>query len=146
MNVFLICMLCALVWGIAPIFEKISLQHTSSFVALTIRSIATSIVLITISFAMGKHTEIISVDSKSLLFILVGGFFGILGLFLYFVALKQADASRVVPLVNVFPLFTAFYSVALLGEKLTVSKWVGIAFIIAGIILLNQQSFRSHVE
>jgi len=95
---------------------------------------------------MGKHTEIISVDSKSLLFILVGGFFGILGLFLYFVALKQADASRVVPLVNVFPLFTAFYSVALLGEKLTVSKWVGIAFIIAGIILLNQQSFRSHVE
>ncbi len=146
MSVLVLCLLCTLVWGIAPIFEKMSLENTSSFIALTIRSVATTIVLLAISFATERQREIASIDSRTFLYVLVGGFFGILGLLLYFMALKKGEASRVVPLVNIFPLFTAFYSVVLLGEKLTAPRIVGIVLIVAGIILLNSKPFTSHAE
>jgi len=141
MNVVGICLLVAVIWGIAPIFEKMSLVKTSSFTALTVRITATAIVLLIITFLTGKGKNITSLDGRTVLFILVGGFFGILGLFLYFVALKQDAASRVVPLVNIFPLFTAGYSVLLLNEKLTSMRILGIILIVAGLFCINWNYF-----
>ena len=137
MNIVILCLLVALVWGIAPIFEKMSLKHISSFGALTIRSIATTVVLITLAFMMGRQKEIFGVDGKTLIYILLGGVCGILGLFIYFVALKQDATSRVVPLVNIFPLFTVLYSVVLLNETLTPMRIAGILLVVGGVYLIN---------
>lgn len=137
MNLLTLCVVAALLWGIAPIFEKLSLERVSSFTALTIRSIATSITLITILFLTGKEGELVRVDSRTVSYILLGGFFGILGLYIYFVALKQGEASMVVPIVNSFPLFTALYSFLLLREQLTIGRIIGIILVVTGIIFIN---------
>ncbi len=136
-TVVVLALLCAMVWGVAPIFEKLSLRDTTSFVALTIRSVATSITLILIAFFTGREREIVGVSLYTLSYILIGGFFGILGLYIYFTALKMGTPSKVVPLVNVFPLFTALYAAAFLGEKLTPTRLIGIALVVAGVILIN---------
>lgn len=137
MNIVILCLLVALVWGIAPIFEKLSLKHISAFGALTIRSTVTTVVLITLAFMMGRQKEILGVDGKTLVYILLGGVFGILGLFIYFVALKQDAASRVVPLVNIFPLFTVLYSIVLLNETVTPMRLAGILLVVGGVYLIN---------
>lgn len=138
MNLLVLCIVAALIWGIAPIFEKLSLERVSSFTALTIRSVATSLTLLTILFLTGKESELARVDSRTASYILLGGFFGILGLYIYFVALKRGEASVVVPIVNSFPLFTALYSFLLLRERLTMGRVVGIILVITGIIFINE--------
>ncbi|MCH8029953.1 MAG: EamA family transporter [Candidatus Dadabacteria bacterium] len=143
MNIVALCLLVAFLWGIAPILEKMSLSDASSFTVLTIRSIATTVVLIVLTVITGKQQEVMAVDGKTFLLILAGGFFGILGLFIYFVALKQDLATRVVPLVNIFPLFTALNAVIILNERLTTQRTAGIVLVVAGVVLINWGQFTA---
>jgi transporter family protein len=55
----------------------------------------------------------------------------------YFKALKLGEASRVVPIVASYPMMTAIFSALLLGEKLTLMKFIGIILIIVGMFLLQ---------
>jgi bacterial/archaeal transporter family protein len=128
----------ALIWGITPIFEKLSLVRASPFTVITLRFMFTTTCIIVVSLATGRYREIGSVDGKTLLWIFLAGFLGgIVGLFIYFVALKQDLTSKIVPIAATFPLFTALYAFIFLHETLSIQRIIGIVLIVLGLIFIN---------
>lgn len=123
----------AAIWGLSPIFEKMSLRDASTTVVMTIRLIFISAVVAVFAVATGKTPEMFQVSGKTLFLILVSGLLGgVIGLFMFFSALKDGDASYVIPIAATAPLFTALYAWAILGEKLTTMRIAGIVLIIIG--------------
>jgi len=138
MNSYLLALLVAFVWGFAPIFEKLSLSKAQPLTAATIRSIFITCFLLVIFFISSNPKEIVLLPPKTILYIILGGFFGGgIGLLLYFFALKNGDASRLVPLVATYPLFTSFFSLIILKEEFSLAKILGTILIIGGIFLIQ---------
>jgi transporter family protein len=59
-----------------------------------------------------------------------------LGLLFYYFALEQGSVSLIVPLTSVYPAVSVLLSLAVLRERPTVSQWLGIALVVAGVALL----------
>ncbi len=142
-----LALLVASIWGISPIFEKLSLIKASPFTVITIRFIFTTICLVIISLVTGKYKDFANVDGKTFLWIILAGFLGgIVGLFLFFVALKQDFTSRIVPIAATFPLFTVLYAFIFLREGISINRLAGAIFIVFGLVLINWDSIVSHPE
>ena len=130
----------ASIWGITPIFEKLSLLRASPLTVITLRFMFTTTCIIVVSLATGRYREISSVDGKTLLWIVLAGFLGgIVGLFIYFVALKQDLTSRIIPIAATFPLFTALYAFIFLHETLSIQRIIGIVLIVLGLIAVSRK-------
>ena len=142
-----LALLVASIWGISPIFEKLSLIKASPFTVITIRFIFTTICLVIISLVTGKYKDLATVDGKTFLWIILAGLLGgIVGLFLFFVALKQDFTSRIVPIAATFPLFTVLYAFIFLREEISTSRLAGAIFIVFGLVLINWDRIISHPE
>ncbi|MEW6188566.1 MAG: EamA family transporter [Actinomycetota bacterium] len=138
MQWFWFAILASLCWGSAPIFEKVGIGKMSPLVAVTVRSVVISIILIVSVILTKEITTIPRVELKSLIYIAIGGILaGLLGQVFYFAALKLGESSRVVPVCGTYPLIAAVLGISLLGEALTIPKIVGIILIVAGIILVR---------
>ena len=138
----LIALLVASIWGLNPIFEKLSLKGASPLSAITIRFVFTALCLSVFVLATGRAGQVLDVDGRTLFWILLSGVLGgIIGIFLYFTALQMSDASRIVPIIATFPLFTAVYAYLLLGESPGPARILGIAFIVVGSVLIEMNLF-----
>lgn len=135
----LIFALCtAVLWGIAPIFEKLGLVRISPLAAITIRNISITVILLVVVAVADGYREIVRADVRTLVFVIAGGVIaGILGMWSYFKAMKYWEASRVVPIVGAYPLFAFIFSIILLGEKITLQKTLGAVLVVLGVILLG---------
>jgi len=123
----LLALLVACIWGINPIFEKLALKNTSPFSVITIRFIFTAVILMFYTLVAGRYEELIKVDSRSLSWIFLSGLVGgLIGLFIFFVALKQEDTSKILPIIAAFPMFTALFAYVLLGETISLKRAIGI--------------------
>ncbi len=130
--------LAALCWGSAPVFEKAGIAKMSPLVAVTVRSVVISVILIIAVTFAGELSTISKIDTRSLIYIAIGGILaGLLGQGLYFYALKLGESSRVVPVVGTYPLVAAILGITLLGEALTVQKILGVILIIGGVLLVK---------
>ncbi len=133
-----LALLVASIWGITPIFEKLSLVKASPLTVITLRFLFTTTIVVTISLVTGKYRELSTVDGKTFLWIILAGILGgIVGLFIYFVALKQDLTTRIVPIAATFPLFTALYASIFLREAITLPRIAGIVLIVIGLVLIN---------
>lgn len=56
---------------------------------------------------------------------------------LFIAGLRGGDLSVLYPLVSTIYIWVALLSVKFLGEKMSMQKWVGIAFILAGVALIG---------
>jgi len=134
----LYALLAAILWGIAPVFEKLGLINISPLAGLTIRTAAATILLILIVMFTDVHTEILRADSRTVTFLIMSGIVaGLLGMWSYFRAMKYCEASRVVPIVGSYPLFAFLFSLLLLGEQITLQKGIGVILIVSGVVLLG---------
>lgn len=131
-------LLAALLWGSAPVLEKLGLVKISPLAGLAIRTITITIILVAIALFTDMAKEIVRVDSRSLFFLVVSGIIaGLLGMLAYFKALKCWEASRVVPIVGAYPLFAFLFALLFLGEKLTLQKALGVLLVVGGVFLLG---------
>jgi uncharacterized membrane protein len=136
-----LALLVASIWGITPIFEKLSLIKASPITVITLRFIFSATCLLVFSVISGGYKDLVSVDGRTLMWIILAALFGgIIGLFLFFVALKQDLTSKIVPIAATFPLFTALYAYVFLHEHITAQRLTGIIFIVIGLILINWNS------
>ena len=71
---------------------------------------------------------------------LAAGFLYILTAVFYFKALKEEEASRIVPLSSLSPLFILIFAGIFLGEVFTPIKYLGIILLIAGAILISSRN------
>jgi transporter family protein len=138
MTIFVLLLLTAIFWGTSPILEKTGLRNTTPLIAMTIRSLAITVGLLITLGCLGKVKEIFSVEGKTaILFIISGIMAGLLGMWTYFGALKAGATSKVVPIAACYPLITAFLSIVILKENVTLARLIGTSLIIAGIWLVK---------
>ena len=138
MTTVILLLLTALLWGSSPILEKIGLGKTDPLTAVTIRSLAVTVILLIFITATGKIRDILSVDLKSVAIFSISGFLaGFLGMWTYFGALKLGATSKIVPIAAAYPLVTAILSVIILREGVTVVRLIGTLLIISGIWLVR---------
>ncbi len=124
-------------FGLGPIFEKLSLREASPVGLLTLRSVMISAALLFLVLAVGRTQELLHLSLTTYLWIAASALFGgLLGLGLYFVALKQGLASRIAALTGAYPLVTALFAVLFLGEPYTLQRLIGTVLVIAGLMLV----------
>jgi transporter family protein len=94
--------------------------------------------LLVLTFILGKGKALIELDGKSIfIFGASGVMAGLLGMWTYYVALKMEATSKIVPIAACYPLVTAFLSVLILKEGVTLPRVVGTALIVSGIWLVK---------
>ncbi len=138
MKGYLLIFFTVLLWGTAPILDKIALKNSQILVGIFVRSVAvfSSIVLI-FTFSQGFKLLKSSSYRDILLFALSGIGAGLLGMFSYYGALKYLPSSKVVPLCSTYPLVSAILAFLFLNESLTLLRILGIILIIIGIWLVK---------
>lgn len=136
-----LALLVASIWGITPIFEKLSLVKASPLTVITLRFIFSTTCVIAASLATGRYREIASVDGRTFLWIFLAGLLGgVVGLLIYFSVLKQDLTSKIVPIAATFPLFTALYAFIFLHETISIQRLLGVVLIVVGLIFVNWNS------
>ena len=138
MNYYIFALITAFLFGIAPIFGKLGLEGINPAIALGIRSlIITSIMLVWLIFN-NDIGSLATVELKSwVLIALEGVCAALLGQLFYYYALKSGEASIVVPLIATFPLITFIIAIIFLGDKFSFIKVGGIIFVVLGVVLLR---------
>ena len=136
--VVLLLAVTTLLWGATPIIEKIGLAKVDPLVGVTVRSTVVTIGLFILLLFMGKGRELIEVSGRNiLLFGASGVMAGLLGMWTYYMALRMEATSKIVPIAASYPLVTAFLSVLILREGVTLSRVAGTALIVSGIWLVK---------
>jgi len=136
---FFLALLTALLWGIAPIFEKVGLRgNINPLVGVTLRSFVILIVA-AISLYFFRHTIATSqITLKNVVFIIIGGLIaGFFAQWSFYASLKGGSASTVVPVVAIYPIVTFILSAFFLQESVTWQKIFGILMVVGGVILIK---------
>lgn len=131
--------LTILFWGLAPIFGKIGLVNVEPLVGLAIRTLVIGLILAAVCILTGKISQIAQVSPRDIFFIGAEGICAsLLGHLAYYYSLKLGDVSTVFPLLAAYPAVTVLLAVLLLGEQFTWNKFLGVAAIIIGVILVRR--------
>ncbi len=123
------------VWALGSISDKFVLS----------KLVKKSVVPVIMTGAVGFIGGIISILVKGLeplplthlLLALLAGFFFIMFAIFYFKAAQIEEVSRVTPLFYLSTLFTALIAGIFLGEIFTFTKYIGIALLFAGAMLIS---------
>lgn len=136
---FLFAITTSLIWGFAPIFDKIGVKdNPAPLASVCFRAFSVGVFSLILLIATQNFFLLKEIPPKNLLFVVLGGLCGgLIGVYTYFIALKHGDASIVVPLCATYPLVTMLFSFLFLNEPVTVSKAVGILLIVLGVLLLK---------
>ena len=136
-----LALIVAALWGLAPIFEKMSLQTMSPIFILSVRFFLVTALLVPFFISTNQVLMLPALNIKNILLILIPGLLAVLGIFLYFNALSGSSASKIVPLTAIYPLFTCFYAYIFLKEDFTTEKIIGTILIVAGVFILNYRDY-----
>lgn len=131
-----LAMLC---WGSAAIFDKLGMRGVANpVVALVVRlGVATGLAF-TYAAVSGAFRDLKTVPGSNLWALAAGAVLAsALGQAFYFLAIKHADASRVVPFTASYPAIALVLGVAVLHEPLTLPKVAGTMLVLAGLMLLS---------
>lgn len=131
-------LLSAVFAALVAIFGKIGLQNVDSHTATAIRAIVMAVFLIAIVFIEGKLTNFktIIINNKAMFYIVLSGIAGALSWLFYFVALKGAKVSQIVPIDRLSVVFALLLAFIFLGEKVSWQSWVGGGLIVIGGIII----------
>ena len=139
MKPFWWALLTALVWGCVPVLEKLGLAKIPALAGIFYRSLGVVLgVVLLFFFQFPEIKKTFAHVPQGFWYLIAGGFLAsFVGQFFFYNALKNGEASKVVPLAATYPLVAFIIGILVLGEKLTLLKAGGIAFVILGVILLH---------
>jgi len=131
-------LLSALLASLVAIFGKIGLQGIDTNTATTIRAIVMTLFLVGLIFIQGKLQDIrpILLNSKALSYIILSGVAGALSWLFYFIALKSAKVSQIVPLDRMSIVFALLLAFFILGEHISLKAGIGATLVVVGGILI----------
>jgi len=132
-------LLTAIAWGVGGYFEKkgLHLGHLSPQVGITLRTAVALLVLGVVSFSQWKLIP--QAGPRALAYMIIGGgvVAGSVGMLCFYVAIKGAPLSQVMPIAFTSPLFGALMGFMLGGEAITIRAVMGMAMTVGGIALLS---------
>ena len=122
--------------ALTAIFAKIGVENVNSDFATFVRTVIIVCVLGAILTVSGQWQSLKSVSSRTYMFLLLSGLATGGSWLCYFRALQIGDAARVAPIDKLSVVLVAIFGAAFLGERLSGTNWLGVAFIGAGAILV----------
>ncbi len=139
MKSYYFAILAAIVWGIAPIMEKIGLKNIEPLAGVLVRSCGVVIGAIIVSMASASiFKSALKADPKTIIFLFMGGILAsIMGQIFFYNALKHGEVSKMVPIAATYPLVSFLLGLLFFGESLTLFKGLGIIFVILGVFFLR---------
>lgn len=126
--------LALLIWGFWGLFPKLACEHISPVSALLFQTIG-SVTMVTIILISTKFK--IDLNSRGIMFAVMGGAAGTLGSVFYNTAAKSGKISVVVALTAMYPMVTILLSYFWLGEPLTGKTMVAISLALSSIVILS---------
>ncbi len=138
MQAFGYALLTALLWGIAPVIEKIGLRKIDASVGLFYRGFSAVIGMCVVGIICASTGTSLKAGWRPVSLVVCGGILAsFIGQFCFYRALKLGAASQVVPVAAAFPLVSFVIAVLVLHESVTPGKILGIILVIAGVIFLK---------
>jgi transporter family protein len=122
--------------ALTAIFAKIGIENINSDYATMIRTMVILAITTGIVVASGQWQPLGSVSRKTWTFLILSGLATGGSWLCYFRALKLGDAAQVAPVDKLSVVLVAVLGVVLLGEKLSMPNWLGVALIASGAILV----------
>jgi transporter family protein len=129
-------LLSALFAAATALLAKLGVAHVDSNLAMAVRTTVVLVFAWGIAIALGKHSDLRSIDRRTLLFLVASGLATGLSWICYFRALQLGPASRVAPLDKLSVPLVMIFACLLLGEKLTPGAIAGGLLITAGAIVM----------
>ena len=140
MSWFLIALIGPILWAVVNHIDKYLLSSNddqgSNVGALMIFSTLQCGVLVLPILYLINH-DIFSVSLQNIIFLIVIGVLSIFAILPYMYALNEEEASIVIPLFQLIPIWGYFFSFVLLGETLNWVQVVGCLLIIFGSIVIT---------
>jgi len=122
--------------ALTAIFAKIGVTGVSADFATFIRTLVIVALAGGIVAFSGQWQPLETVSARTWLFLLLSGLATGASWLCYFRALKIGDAARVAPIDKLSVVFVAVLGVLLLGEKLSLANWLGVALMTGGALLV----------
>ena len=126
----------ALFAGLTAIFAKLGVKNIPSNYATLFRTAVIIIFLALLVEARREWINPLSLDRRSLIFLLLSGIATGLSWLCYFRALQTGPASLVAPIDKLSLVFVVALSVVFLGERLGPVQWTGVFLMTSGAVLI----------
>ncbi len=138
-NWFYWAFLSAVFAALTAIFSKVGVAHVDSDVATLIRTLVIVVVLFAFVRASGKWTNPFELSRSAWFFLVMSALATGASWVCYFRAMKIGDASKVAAIDKLSLMMIAVFAFLFLGERPTPKNWLGIAMVVAGIVLLGMK-------
>jgi bacterial/archaeal transporter family protein len=122
--------------ALTAVLAKVGIANINSDLATFIRTCVILVVLGVILAARGLFQPLQSISGRTYLFLGLSGLATGASWLCYFRALQLGDAARVAPVDKLSVVLVAIFSVLFLGEHLDMKNWIGVAFVLVGIVLI----------
>ncbi|MEN6545748.1 MAG: EamA family transporter [Armatimonadia bacterium] len=129
-----------LAWGGAAICDKFGMRGlTNPLLGVMVRLTVAFAGFWAVFLIKGDWRQLRDIPASSLLPLALGGLLGaFLGQWAYFNAIRNADASQVVPFTASYPIVALVLAALLLREPITISKVLGTLLILGGLLLIRR--------
>lgn len=128
--------LSAIFAALTAIFAKVGVEDINPDLATFIRTIIVLMSFTLILFVTGQFRAPNSISPKTWIFLVLSGLATGASWLCYFRALKLGPATLVAPIDKLSVVLVAVFGVIFLGERPSVSNWLGILLIAAGAVLI----------
>lgn len=132
--------LAIIMWGISPLFDKLTLKHinsTAAFFGRTFVMVITFIPLLLVRFS-ATYGELAQSRRSVWLYLFISVVTAMGGVYFYLKALNFNEASKMVPLSSTYPLITMILCFFFLSESITLNKVMGTILIAIGIYFITK--------
>src|ERR1700752_4567575 len=120
----LLALSCAVAWAFWGVFGKLSANRGMPPTPLAFLSSCMSFIVVVCSYAWQRFPA--APNPAGILFALLSGICGAIGLLFFAMAIKRGDAAIIITLSAIYPAFTLLLSPFLLQEKISLTHAVGI--------------------
>lgn len=122
--------------AMTAILAKAGVAGVDSDLATLIRTVVILAFAAAIVAATGKGRGLSAIGGRSWIFLILSGLATGASWLAYFRALKLGPASRVAPVDKLSVVLVAVLAVLVLGERLPLHHWLGVALVAGGAVLL----------
>lgn len=132
--------------GLTAILAKCGIKNTDSNVATALRTIVVLIFSWVMVVVTGTYTPLSSIDSKTLIFLILSGLSTGASWLCYFKALQIGDVNKVTPIDKSSTILTMLLAFMFLGEGFTLIKVVAMILIGVGTYMMIQKKETEEVK
>ena len=125
--------------GVTSILAKCGIRKTDSNVATAIRTIVVLVFSWLMVFVVGSQNQVGSIESKTLVFLILSGLATGASWLCYFKALQLGNINKVVPIDKSSTILTILLAFLFLHEEINIPKAIGVVVIAIGTFLMIEK-------